>query len=89
MVETTIHHAKQPQLSVSVFMIEPLNEEIRDKLSSLSVFAARSSRQLQRTDKSSDVGMCVFWGPLTECDWQNGCCMWRMRAVLGISDRGE
>ena len=27
-VETTIHHAKQPQLSVRVSMIESLNEEI-------------------------------------------------------------
>jgi hypothetical protein len=26
--ETTIHHAKQPQLSVRVSMIESLNEEI-------------------------------------------------------------
>jgi hypothetical protein len=37
-VETTIHHTKQPQLSVSVSMIETLNEEIEIKLSSLSVF---------------------------------------------------
>jgi hypothetical protein len=36
-VETTIHHAKQPQLSVRVSMIESLNEEIEIKLSSLSV----------------------------------------------------
>jgi hypothetical protein len=35
--ETTIHHAKQPQLSVRVSMIESLNEEIEIKLSSLSV----------------------------------------------------
>ena len=27
-VETTIHHTKQPQLSVRVSMIESLNEEI-------------------------------------------------------------
>ena len=25
-------------------------------------------------------------GPLTECDWQNGCCMWRVRAAVDISD---
>ena len=36
-VETTIHHTKQPQLSVRVSMIESLNEEIEIKLSSLSV----------------------------------------------------
>jgi hypothetical protein len=34
-VKTTIHQAKQPQLSVRVSMIESLNEEI--KLSNLSV----------------------------------------------------
>ena len=36
-VETTIHHAKQPQLSVRVSMIESLNEEMEIKLSSLTV----------------------------------------------------
>ena len=36
-VETTIHHTKQPQLSVRVSMIESLNEEMEIKLSSLSV----------------------------------------------------
>ena len=36
-VETTIHHTKQPQLSVRVSMIESLNEEIEIKLSSSSV----------------------------------------------------
>ena len=36
-VETTIHHTKQPQLSVRVSMIESLNEDIEIKLSSLSV----------------------------------------------------
>ena len=36
-VETTIHHAKQPQLSVRVSMIESLNEEMEIKLSSFSV----------------------------------------------------
>ena len=30
-VETTIHHAKQPQLSVRVSMIVSLNEEIEIK----------------------------------------------------------
>ena len=35
--ETTIHHTKQPQLSVRVSMIESFNEEIEIKLSSLSV----------------------------------------------------
>ena len=30
-VETTIHHTKQPQLSVRVSMIESLNEEIEIK----------------------------------------------------------
>ena len=29
-VETTIHHAKEPQLSVRVSMIESLNEEIEN-----------------------------------------------------------
>ena len=36
-VETTIHQAKQPQLSVRVSMIESLNEEMEIKLSSLNV----------------------------------------------------
>ena len=36
-VETTIDHTKQPQLSVRVSMIEPLNEEIEIKLSSFGV----------------------------------------------------
>ena len=36
-VETTIHHAKQPQLSVRGSMIESLNEEVEIKLSSLNV----------------------------------------------------
>jgi hypothetical protein len=44
-VETTIHHTKQPQLSVRVPMIESLNEEIEIKLPSLSVCC--SSFQLQ------------------------------------------
>ena len=92
-LETTIHHTKQPQLSVGVFMTESLNEEIELKLSSLSVYcllfvAARSSRYLPRTEKISDPWICVLWGPLTECDWQNGCCMRRMRAAVDISDRG-
>jgi hypothetical protein len=43
-VETTIHHAKQPQLSLSVSMIESLNEEIENF--PLWVFvAARSDAQ--------------------------------------------
>ena len=42
-VETTIHHAKQPQLSVRVCMIESFNEEIDIKLSSLRFVAARFS----------------------------------------------
>ena len=37
----------------------------------------------------SDPGMCVLCGPLTECDWQNGCWMWRMRAAVDISDGGS
>ena len=55
----------------------------------LVFFAARSSRYLQRTEKRSDPGMCVLWGPLTECYWQNGCSMWRMRTAVDISDRVE
>ena len=39
-VETSIHHAKQPQLSVRVSMIEFLNEEIEIKLSTLSVYCS-------------------------------------------------
>ena len=37
-VEMTIHHTKQPQLSVRLSTIESLNEEIEIKLSSLSIF---------------------------------------------------
>ena len=36
-VDTTIHHAKQPQLSVRASMIESLNEETEIKRFSLSV----------------------------------------------------
>ena len=36
-VETTIHHTKQPQLSVRVSMIESLNDEMEIKQSNLSV----------------------------------------------------
>jgi hypothetical protein len=36
-VKKTIHHTKQPQLSVRVFMIESLNEEIEIKLPTLSI----------------------------------------------------
>ena len=39
-VETTIHHVKQPQLSVTVSMIESLNEEMEIKLCTLSVFGS-------------------------------------------------
>uniref|UniRef100_A0A8C8BRP5 AP-1 complex subunit gamma n=1 Tax=Oncorhynchus tshawytscha TaxID=74940 RepID=A0A8C8BRP5_ONCTS len=41
-------------------------------------------KTLQRTEKRSDPGMCVLWGPLTECNWQNRCCMWRMRAASKV-----
>jgi hypothetical protein len=39
-VEATIHHTKQPQLSVKVSMIESLNEEMEIKLSRMSVFCS-------------------------------------------------
>ena len=45
-VETTIHHAKQSQLSVRVSMIESLSEEIEIKLSSLSVCCCSSFQPL-------------------------------------------
>ena len=73
-VETTIHHANQPQLSVKVSMIESLNEELEIKLLGLSVFlhlvTVASCNEL-----GSKLGMCILWGPLTQCDWQNKCCM--------------
>ena len=51
-VETTIHHTKQPQLSVRVSMIESWNEEMEIKLSSLSVLLqlvpVASCRELKR-----------------------------------------
>jgi hypothetical protein len=50
-METTIHQAKQPQVSVRVSMIETLNEEI--KLSSLSVF-------LQLVPVTSCTGCCMW-----------------------------
>jgi hypothetical protein len=62
----TVHHMKQPQLSVRVSMIESLNE------------------MMAQTEKRSDPGL--IWGPLTECDWQNGCCMWKMRTAVCITD---
>ena len=74
-------------------MIESLNEEMEIKLSSLSVLLqlvpVASCTRSSQTEKRSDSGMCVLWGPLTECDWQNGCCMWIMRAAVDISDMGE
>ena len=78
-VETTIHYAKQPQLSVRVSLIRSLNEEIEIKLSSLSVCCS--------SFQSLAAWMCVLWGSLTECDWVFG--MWRMRAAVDISDRGS
>ena len=39
-VEITMHHWKQPQLSVRVSMIESLNEEMKIKRPSLSVFCS-------------------------------------------------
>ena len=39
-VETTIHHAKKPQLAVRVSMIESLNEEIETKWTSLRVYCS-------------------------------------------------
>ena len=83
-VETTIHHVKQPQVSVRMSMIKSLNEEMEIRLFRFSVFCS-----LFQSEKRSNPGMCVLWGPLTECDWQNECCMWRMRAAVGISDRGK
>ena len=41
------------------------------------------------TSRKAATGMCVLWGPLTECEWQNGCCMWRMRAAGDISGGSE
>ena len=76
------------KLSVRVSMIESLNGEMEIKTVQFECFvAARSSRKLQRTEKTSDPGMFLLWGPLTECDWQTGCCMWRMRAAVDLSDR--
>jgi hypothetical protein len=49
-------------------MIESLNEEIERKLSSFRGLLPLVHRQLQRTGKTSDPGMCVLWGPLTERD---------------------
>ena len=37
-VETTIHHTKQPQLSVRVSIIESSNEEIEMKLNDVVVY---------------------------------------------------
>jgi hypothetical protein len=87
-VETTIHHAMQPQLSVRVSRIESFNEETEIKLQFeclLQLVPVASCSELKRGATQG----CVLWGPLTECDWQNGCCMWRMRAAVDLSDRGE
>ena len=81
-LETTIHNVKPSHMTIRVAMIEALNEETEMKLSSFCVF-------LQQTEKRSDPGMCVLRITLTECDWQNGCCMWRMSAAVGISDMGD
>ena len=49
-VETTIHHTKQPQLSVRESVIESLNKEIKIKLSSclLQLHPAASCSELKR-----------------------------------------
>ena len=57
-VETTIHHAKQPQLSVRVSMIESLNEEMEIKLSRLRVVASFSKLKRGVTQG------CVCFGDL-------------------------
>ena len=85
-VETTIHHTKQPQLSVKVSMIESLNEETVQFQCLLQLVPVSSCSELKR---GATQGCVRFWGPLTECDWQNGCCMWIMRAAVDISDMGE
>ena len=53
-VETTIHHTKQPQLSVRESMIESLNEEIEIKL------AVTSCSELKRGATQG----CVCFGDL-------------------------
>ena len=63
-VETTIHDAKQPQLSVRVSMIDSLNEEIEINLSSFSVLlqlvpVARCSELKRRATQG-----CVGFGDL-------------------------
>ena len=68
-------------------MIESLNEEMEIKLSSLRFFC--SSYQSLTAANWKESGMCALWGPLTECDCQNWCHMWRMRAAVDISDREE
>ena len=67
-VETTIHHTKQPQLSVRGSMIESLNEEIEIKLSSLSPASTSGScdgytemTSLQRSIECSDVSYKEHW----------------------------
>ena len=63
-VETTIHHTKQPQVSVRVSMTESLNEEIEIKLSSLSVLLllvpVASCSELKRGATQG----CVYFGSL-------------------------
>jgi hypothetical protein len=57
-VETTIHHAKQPQLPVRVSMIESLNEKIEIKLSRLSVCCSLFQSQAAancKEERSRDV----------------------------------
>ena len=65
-VETTIHHVKQPQLSVRVSIIESLNEEIEIKLSSLSVccgsFQSLAAIKMKKDKRARDVcALAIFF----------------------------
>ena len=78
-VETTIHHAKQPQLSVRVSTIESSNEEIEIKLSSLNVCCSSFQSLAAANWKDERPDVCAL-GTLN--------IMWLAERVLYVEDEG-
>ena len=70
-------------------MIESLNEEIEITVQFECLLQLLPVASCSELKKGATQGCVGFWGTLTECDWQNGCCVWRMRAAVGILDKGE
>ena len=65
-VEGTIHHTKQPHLSVRVSMIESLNEEIEIYLSSLSVCCSSFQYYYHTKPQITSKSRSIIAKPLVE-----------------------